>query len=237
MVLASVVALGGLAAACQPPPPPPPPPSTCDPATAATPSAQSPVTYVAVVAPHNGAPHQVTTFTATSNAGKDAKVTEIEQSSTVLALEPNHPVHVAGRADQHGELRRLPPAVGPPERARRADFAPAWSAGLTGQGVKVAVVDTGVDLSHSGLAGHIIAGPDFSADPSGHTLVTGDPYGHGTHVAGIIAANDSPSGGLGGAPGARSSQSAFSTPAARARATPSPRGSSGPRRTARGSST
>ncbi|HEY6426501.1 MAG TPA: hypothetical protein VIX84_04645, partial [Acidimicrobiales bacterium] len=89
MVLAGVLALGGLAVACQPvapPAPPPPPPSTCDPAAAATPSAQSPVTYVAVVAPHDGAPHQVTAFTATSNAGKDAKVSQLAQSSTVLAV-------------------------------------------------------------------------------------------------------------------------------------------------------
>jgi subtilisin family serine protease len=200
VMLAGVLALGGIAAACQPPPPPPPPPSTCDPAAVA-PSAQSPVTYAAVVAPHDGAPHEVTAFTATSNAGKDAKVSQLEQSSTVLALEPNHPVHVADAPINTANYAEFPQQWGL-KSAPGADFAPAWNAGFTGQGITVAVVDTGVDLDHTGLAGHVTAGPDFIVDPTGTTPVTGDAYGHGTHVAGIIAANDSPGGGLGGAPGA-----------------------------------
>jgi len=203
MVLAGVLALGGLAAACQPvappPPQPPPPPSTCDPAAAATPSAQSPVTYVAVVAPHDGAPHEVTAFTATSNAGKDAKVSQLAQSSTVLAVEPNLPVHVADAPINTANYDEFSLQWGL-QSAPGADFAPAWNAGFTGHGVTVAVVDTGVDLNHTGLAGHVTAGPDFTTTPTG--TVTGDPYGHGTHVAGIIAANDIPTGGLGGAPGA-----------------------------------
>jgi len=200
MVLAGVLALGGLAAACQPVAPPPPPPATCD--AAVTPTAQSPVTYAAVVAPRDGSPHQVTAFTVTSTGAKNAKVAQLEQSSTVLAVAPNQPVRVADAPIATGSYADflqqwgLGPAPG-------ADFAPAWNtSGFTGHGVTVAVVDTGVDLSHTGLAGHVIAGPDFIVDPSGNTPVTGDAYGHGTHVAGIIAANDSPSGGLGGAPGA-----------------------------------
>jgi subtilisin family serine protease len=197
MALVGIVALGGLAAACQPPPPPPPP-TTCD--AAVTPTAQSPVTYAAIVAPHDGAPHQVTAFTVTSTAAKNAKVAQLEQSSTVLVVAPNQPVHVADAPIATGSYADYPLQWGlqsPPG----ADFVRAGNtSAFTGQGVTVAVVDTGVDLSHSGLAGHVNPGPDFFADPSGTTLVTGDAYGHGTHVAGIIADNDSPNGGLGGAP-------------------------------------
>ncbi len=54
----------------------------------------------------------------------------------------------------------------------------------TGAGVVVAVVDTGVDLVHPDLKDNVLPGYDFvddDADPQ-------DEYGHGTHVAGLIAA-------------------------------------------------
>jgi subtilisin family serine protease len=59
-----------------------------------------------------------------------------------------------------------------------------------GAGVRVAVLDTGVDRTHPALAGRLLAGfdfVDFDADPSevGSTLNLG--FGHGTHVAGLVA--------------------------------------------------
>ena len=59
-----------------------------------------------------------------------------------------------------------------------------WEAsGVTGRGVKVAVVDTGV-ADHRELRNKIIARLDLTNSPYG----TDDRYNHGTHVAGIIAA-------------------------------------------------
>src|SRR6185295_13063961 len=52
----------------------------------------------------------------------------------------------------------------------------------------VAVLDSGVDLSHPALAAHLIAGYDFvdgDADPQ--EAPGGSGVGHGTHVAGLIA--------------------------------------------------
>lgn len=75
----------------------------------------------------------------------------------------------------------------------------AWSRG-DGSGVTVAVIDSGVDLDHEDLAGRLVAGHDFVDDDDEPR----DAYGHGTHVAGIIAAargNDR--GVVGVAPGAR----------------------------------
>nr|WP_042183606.1 S8 family serine peptidase [Kibdelosporangium sp. MJ126-NF4] len=66
----------------------------------------------------------------------------------------------------------------------------AWQAGYTGAGVKVAVVDTGVDQSHPDLAGREIAEQNFSEDSDAV-----DRNGHGTHVASTIAGTGAKSGG------------------------------------------
>ncbi|WP_171075310.1 S8 family serine peptidase [Nonomuraea basaltis] len=58
----------------------------------------------------------------------------------------------------------------------------AWAAGLTGEGVKVAVLDTGIDAEHLDVAGRIAATANFSSAASAR-----DGHGHGTHVASIIA--------------------------------------------------
>lgn len=55
----------------------------------------------------------------------------------------------------------------------------------TGQGAVVAVIDSGVNLSHSDLAGRLLPGRDFVDGDT--TPQDGD--GHGTHIAGIVAAN------------------------------------------------
>ncbi|MEV6839332.1 S8 family serine peptidase [Streptomyces sp. NPDC051133] len=66
----------------------------------------------------------------------------------------------------------------------------AWKAGYTGKGVKVAVLDTGVDTSHPDLKDQVIESKNFSAA----TDAT-DHFGHGTHVASIVAGTGAKSGG------------------------------------------
>ena len=80
--------------------------------------------------------------------------------------------------------------------------------GYTGEGIKVAVMDTGIDYDHPDLGGcfgpgcRVAYGWDFVGDaynadptsPSYNPVPVPDPdpddcYGHGTHVAGIIGAN------------------------------------------------
>ena len=82
----------------------------------------------------------------------------------------------------------------------------AWRASL-GAGVTVAVVDTGVDATHPDLAGQVIEGAtcldtrDGAADCDEGAA---DPDGHGTHVAGLIAARaDNGVGSAGVAPRSR----------------------------------
>jgi len=87
------------------------------------------------------------------------------------------------------------------------------TSGLTGNGVIVGIVDSGIDPNHPAFAGRILSiwdqtlpGPGVPEGPYGLELsganLTGsrDQVGHGTHVAGIAAGNQSIYGGI--APGA-----------------------------------
>lgn len=74
-----------------------------------------------------------------------------------------------------------------------AALTPEWAfGGATGRGVRVAVVDSGVDADHPVLEGSVDIGDgvDFAVDPSGEVIAThgphGDVFGHGTACAGII---------------------------------------------------
>lgn len=78
--------------------------------------------------------------------------------------------------------------------------APAlWSRGLTGAGVVVASVDSGVDLAHADLAGGWRGGSNSWFDPNGQHATPFDADGHGTGTLGVILGRSS---GSGVAPGA-----------------------------------
>ncbi|MFB7375234.1 S8 family serine peptidase [Streptomyces sp. NPDC056222] len=87
-------------------------------------------------------------------------------------------------------LKESVPLIGAPE---------AWAAGYNGKGVKVAVLDTGIDVNHPDFAGLI----DGTASFVPGEAIT-DVNGHGTHVAGTIVGSGAASGGddKGVAPGA-----------------------------------
>ncbi|KAJ5063596.1 peptidase S8/S53 domain-containing protein [Bipolaris maydis] len=87
--------------------------------------------------------------------------------------------------------------------------------GITGKGVQIAVVDTGIDYSHPALGKClgpdclVIGGYDFVGDAYNGTNTPApdddpmDCFGHGTHVAGIIAAQENKYGFIGAAPGVK----------------------------------
>lgn len=78
------------------------------------------------------------------------------------------------------------------------DLPGAWSKSK-GEGVKVAVLDTGVDLDHPDLAQNMLPGYNFIAPGKPPQ----DDNQHGTHVAGIIAAANNQIGMVGVAPEAK----------------------------------
>ena len=65
-----------------------------------------------------------------------------------------------------------------------------WEQGYTGQGVLVAIIDTGINYDHADLAGRLWdGGPEFphhGYDFSDNDNDPMDRHGHGTHVAGTV---------------------------------------------------
>ncbi|MFE0504307.1 S8 family peptidase [Peribacillus butanolivorans] len=69
-----------------------------------------------------------------------------------------------------------------------------------GKGITVAILDTGCDVDHPDLSERIIGGRNFTGDDNGNPDVYTDYNGHGTHVAGTIAAVHNNTGVVGVAP-------------------------------------
>ena len=73
-----------------------------------------------------------------------------------------------------------------------------WNEGYTGEGIKIAVLDTGCDINHICLKDRIIDYKNFTFEGDKNDVT--DKRGHGTHVAGIIAGNRIKQGVTGVAP-------------------------------------
>lgn len=124
-------------------------------------------------------------FTATIPA---AAFSNLAADPAVAAVTPDIPVALHGRfgealeaSTQNGSMAHVAQTVG------AESF---WGAGYTGQGVTVALIDSGT-VPVTGLTnGTVINGLDISFDSQSDTFRHLDTFGHGTHMAGIIAGRD-----------------------------------------------
>jgi serine protease AprX len=121
-----------------------------------------------------------------------AAVDALARLAGVRAVTPDDRVRVQGAASA-SPIRSVYPQV------VRADAA--WQRGITGRGVTVAVLDTGVAAGLPDLAGRLV---QVRNDLTGRTepcknlsgeLDCNDRYGHGTFIAGLVAGNGASSGG------------------------------------------
>ena len=78
--------------------------------------------------------------------------------------------------------------------------APAIWKETKGKGITVAILDTGCDRTHPDLQERIIGGRNFTDDDGSNPDIFLDYNGHGTHVAGTIAAQQNDKGVVGVAP-------------------------------------
>lgn len=88
-----------------------------------------------------------------------------------------------------------------PWGVKRVNASAVWPS-ATGKGVKVAIIDTGVDYTHPDLKENFAGGYN-AIIPSTSTIDAMDDNGHGTHVAGTIAARRNAHGVVGVAPEAQ----------------------------------
>lgn len=118
----------------------------------------------------------------------DRDIDKISSDPNVLSIEKDEPISIDSSAEYAN-------AWG----VSQVGGESAYNMGYSGVGVKVAVMDTGIDYNHQDLANNYAGGYNFVSDNA-------DPYddnGHGTHVAGIIAASNNDSGVVGVAPNAK----------------------------------
>lgn len=78
-----------------------------------------------------------------------------------------------------------------------------WTAGVTGQGVVVGVMDSGVDIYHQDLSTRWRGGSNSWFDPHGEHATPYDALGHGTQTTGVIIGGDTGGVAIGVAPGAQ----------------------------------
>jgi serine protease AprX len=144
----------------------------------------SPAAVRAAIAAHHGTVTQdlwIINGVAADVPGSELAALQAEPGVTHVS--PNGPVQVqaAQPSPLHAASAVYPKVVG-------ADRL--WTEGVEGDGVTVALVDTGI-TPVADLSGRVIGGVDFSGGNNPYN----DEFGHGTFVAGIIAGNGASSNG------------------------------------------
>ncbi|WP_308392016.1 S8 family serine peptidase, partial [Bacillus thuringiensis] len=90
-----------------------------------------------------------------------------------------------------------------PEGVKFINAPAVWEKSEKGKDIVVAVLDTGCQTDHVDLKDRIIGGKNFTTDNNSDPNNYSDLNGHGTHVAGTIAATENNQGVLGVAPQAK----------------------------------
>jgi serine protease AprX len=124
-----------------------------------------------------------------------AALTRLSGSADVRAITLDRAGHFTGTDDTSGLNGSPADPSTTPSGSPFNDITgatKAWSQGITGQGVGVAVLDTGTSEMND-LKGRIVYGPDLSGE-----MRTVDTYGHGTVMSGIIAGNGTDAAGRSG---------------------------------------
>lgn len=138
-------------------------------------------------------------ITAVAAAVPDARLAALRAEPGVVRVDQDLTVEAAvvrGSGKPSGGGTTPPPPQQVPWGLARLRAPEAWPASV-GAGVKVAVLDTGVDPAHPDLAANVKGGVNTISPAKGYK----DDNGHGTHVSGTIAAANDAFGVVGAGPG------------------------------------
>ncbi len=116
--------------------------------------------------------HRYNLFPGQALKATSADIEILSQQEDVEQIWPDLPVHTC--------LDVSAPKIEAPK---------VWTAGFKGEGIKIAIVDTGIDDTHPDFAGRIVASKSFVGASAR------DDNGHGSHVAGIAAGSGAKSNG------------------------------------------
>ena len=88
------------------------------------------------------------------------------------------------------EIKAVEPTRGMTQNITHVKADDVWDLGYTGEGVMVAVIDTGVNFNHIDLADHLWDGgeeyPNHGYNTIENSHDVSDGFGHGTHCAGVV---------------------------------------------------
>jgi subtilase family protein len=117
-----------------------------------------------------------------------ANLNLIRSELSIYSITPNQPIHLLHAIDGFNPANDAGSVYNVTSTIKANDL---WKMGYTGAGVDVALIDSGV-VPVNGLTapGKVILGPDLSFESQADNLRYLDTFGHGTHMAGIIAGKD-----------------------------------------------
>jgi len=139
-------------------------------------------------------------------------IKQLMKNTKVVYAEPNYTIHTSALSDTFKDYLWQVDNTGQNggTAGKDVDVQTPWTASKDGSGYVIATVDTGFDFTHEDLQGVAWTNTNTAklAGKNGYDFVNGDANpqddnGHGTHVAGIIAAQHNTKGVAGIAPGVK----------------------------------
>jgi thermitase len=126
-------------------------------------------------------PGEGSTIENFGTTGRITTVAAVALRSASLEADATPPLFAAN--EENGITRPNDPFYDKQWALDQMNFPNLWNTNMSSGEIVIAILDTGIDRNHEDLKGKVVAEVNFTDSPS-----VNDLNGHGTHIAGIIAA-------------------------------------------------